>query len=305
MNDPSLRGELETAVGEVLYNPAGQPLTPDELLDKLKDVDGMIAGLDYITREVIEGANRLKVIARYGVGLDRVDLDAAREKGVVVTNTPGANATSVAELSVALMLALARNLPYAISQTRSGEWPRLKGTTLSQKTVGLLGLGAIGKRVAHLLRGFDCRVIGYDPALSPGDAADGGIEWAETSEVIAQADFLSLHLPLTPETRNLLDGKALGSMKDGAFLVNTARSELIDEAALMNAVQHGKLAGVALDTFHEEPPPADHPLLKFDQVIVTPHTGAHTDSSTNLMGRIALDECLAVLRGETPQYRIV
>lgn len=305
MNDPSLRSDLEQAVGEVIYNKSAHPLTSAELVPMIKGIDGMIAGLDEISGEVIQAADRLRVIARYGVGLDRVDLEAARKKGVIVTNTPGANASSVAELTVGLMIALARHIAEANRRTKAGEWPRLKGTTLMGKTVGLLGLGSIGRRVAKLLSGFDCRVIGYDPVVGKERAAQFGVEWMERDEVIRNADFLSLHLPADSVTENMFNQHLIARMKDGVYLINTARSELIDEEALIVALRTGKIAGVALDTFRHEPPGADHPVLQFEQVIATPHMGAHTDDATNSMGRIALNECLAVLRGEEPQHRIV
>ncbi|NWF69164.1 MAG: phosphoglycerate dehydrogenase [Chloroflexi bacterium] len=305
MNDPSLRTELEALVGEVIYNPTEHPLTAKELLPLVKDIDGWIAGLDEISAEVIEAAPKLRVIARYGVGLDKVDLEAAKRSGVVVTFTPGANAVSVAELSVGLMIALARKVVQGNRRTKLGEWPRQKGTAISGKTVGLLGLGAIGRRVAQLLGGFECHIVGYDPAVSVGQAAGFGVEWVEADEVLRRADFLSLHLPVVPATENMLNHERFALMKDGVYLINTARSELIDEDALIAALRSGKVAAAALDTFRREPPGADHPVLQFEQVIATPHAGAHTDDSMNAMGRIALNECLAVLRGEEPHFRVV
>lgn len=305
MNDPTLRTDLEAAVGEVIYNSHEHPLSAAELISTIRGIDGMIAGLDYINDQVIEAANCLRVIARYGVGLDRVDLEAARRKGIVVTNTPGANATSVAELTVGLMIALARRIPDANQRTKHGEWPRVKGVSLAGKTIGLLGLGAIGRRVAQLLHCFECVMLGYDPAVSPQQAATFGVEWAARDEVIRRADFLSLHLPAVRDTENMINREVIGMMKDGVYLVNTARSELIDEEALLEALHSGKIAGLALDTFRHEPPTAEHPVLQFDQVIATPHTGSHTDNATNVMGRMALSDCLAVLRGEEPQHRIV
>lgn len=305
MNEPTLKTELEAAVGEVIYNANAHPLTAAELATLIKGVDGMIAGLDDINHEVIEAADRLRIIARYGVGLDRVDLEAARKKGIVVTNTPGANATSVAELAIGLMLALARHIPKANQMTKFGGWPRLKGVALTGKTIGLLGLGAIGRQVALMLRGFRCRVIGYDPAVTPADAAQFNVEWVERDSVIRDADFLSLHLPATPATENMLNREAFAMMKDGVFLINTARSEIIDESALIECLRSGKVAGAALDTFRHEPPGADYPALQFEQVIATPHTGSHTDNATTAMGRAALNDCLSVLRGEEPEHRIV
>jgi D-3-phosphoglycerate dehydrogenase len=304
-NDPRLKVELEAAVGEVIYNPTGRPLSAVEVRDLLPGCDGYIAGLDVIDRSALESADRLKVIARYGVGVDRIDLAAAHEKGIVVTNTPGANAASVAELTIGLMLSLARMIPVANQETRAGKWPRLPGVSLEGKVVGLLGLGTIGKQVARRLRGFDCTILAHDPAADTTFAQAHGVTLCPQDEVIAQSDFLSLHVPLLPETQRMVNASLLSRMKQGAFLINTARGELIDEAALLAALQSGHLKGAALDTFTQEPPGKDHPLLSLPQVIVTPHTGAHTDGATNAMGRAALRDCLAVLGGEEPTYRVV
>ena len=157
-----------------------------------------------------------------------------------------------------------------------------------------------GQDFIRMFNSFDCDVIGYDPFVSVEQAASYGIKWMERDDVIRQADILSLHLPATPATKSMMNADVFAMMKDGALLINTARSELIDENALLNALTSKKLAGAALDTFREEPPGKDHPLLQLDEVIATPHTGSHTDSSTNVMGRMALDNCLAVLRGEAP-----
>lgn len=304
MYDPSLRSDLESQVSEVVFNETGRPLKEEELISKIVGIDGMIAGLDVINERVIDAADRLKVIARYGVGLDRVDLEAAKSKGIVVTNTPGANATSVAELTVGLILALMRSIPFANQETKAGRWPRLRGSTLGGKTVGLLGLGSIGCRVAQLLSGFECRVIGYDPNVTKSEVEDAGVTWLEHEDVVQQSDVLTLHLPALPSTENMIDSGLIGRMKMGAYLVNTARSELIDETALLHALEDGKLSGVALDSFRSEPPPPDHPLLQMENVIATPHTGSHTEDAANNMGKMALQDCLSVLRGAQPVHRV-
>jgi D-3-phosphoglycerate dehydrogenase len=304
-NDARLLSELQRQVGQVIVNQTGRPLSSQEVAELLPGCDGYIAGLDAIDRPALQAADRLRVIARYGVGLDNVDLSAAAEKGIVVTYTPGANSTSVAELAVGLMLALARRIPQAVQATRAGEWPRWSGATLEGKTVGLLGLGAIGKQVARRLSGFDCRLLAYDPVQNHAFAEAQRVEFVPLETLTVASDFISLHLPLLPETRGLVNADFLQRMKPGAFLVNTARGELIDEAALAEAVQSGHLAGAALDVFPQEPPSPDHPLLGLPQVIVTPHCGSHTDGATNAMGWMALNDCLAVLRGEAPKYPVV
>ncbi len=300
-NDPRLKTELEAAVGEVVYNPQGRSLSAEEVKKLIPGCHGYIAGLDDINADVIAAADQLKVIARYGVGVDKVDLEAARAKGVTVTNTPGANSVSVAELAVGLMLSLARNIPAASAAIKKGEWPKLSGTSIEGKTVGLLGLGAIGRLVAQRLAGFGCRVIAHDPYADKQFAKANNVELLSRDEVVSRADFLSLHCPVLDDTRGMVDKDFLAKAKKGAFLVNTARGELVDEAALLDALKSGQLRGAALDALRSEPPAADDPLLALDNVIVTPHTGAHADSATNAMGRGALDDCLAVLGGGKPR----
>lgn len=299
-DDPRLRSELEATVGSVVYNPTDRPLPPTALRDLLPGCHGYIAGLDTVDRSAIMAGDALKVIARYGAGIDRVDLEAAQERGIVVTNTPNANAVSVAELTIGLMLALARSIPAADAATKQGQWPRLSGVSLEGKAVGLLGLGAIGQRVARRLQGFECRILGHDPAVDAEAARINSIQLLPANDVIEQADFLSLHVPVLPSTRGMVDTQFLRRMKAGAFLINTARGELLDEAALVEALRSGHLRGAALDAFSHEPPDASNPLLALPNVIATPHTGAHTDGATNAMGWGALNNCLAVLRGEAP-----
>jgi D-3-phosphoglycerate dehydrogenase / 2-oxoglutarate reductase len=303
-NEPRLKSELEQMVGEVIYNPTGKPLSSAEVARLLPGIDGYIAGLDEIDRPALETADCLKVIARYGVGVDAVDLAAALEKGIVVTNTPGANSVSVAELALGLMLALARHIPDAASAVHDGKWPRPSGISLEGKTVGILGLGAIGRQLARRLAGFDCHLLAYDPCADSAFASRNGIELVPMDDLLARSDFVSLHLPVLPETRGMVDAGFLAKMKKGSYLVNTARGELVDETALLEALQSGRLRGAALDALISEPPDPSHPLLALPQVIVTPHLGAQTDGATNNMGWLAMQDCLAVLRGEEPQYRV-
>ena len=303
-SDSRLKTDLEAAVGEVVYNPTGKPLSAEKVREMIPGCHGYIAGLDQIDKGVFEVADELKVIARYGAGVDRVDLEAARSKGVVVTNTPGANSVSVAELAIGLMLALARNLPVANAATKRGEWPRLRGVSLEGKTVGLLGLGTIGKEVAKRLAGFSCRIAAHDPYADEKFAKKHGVDLVSLDELLAASDFLSLHVPVLDDTRGMVDAGFLARMKKGSFLVNTARGELLEEAALLEALKSEHLRGAALDAFETEPPSADNPLLALENVIGTPHTGAHSDSATNGMGWGSLNDCLAVLRGEKPKFPV-
>jgi len=302
--DPVLRTQLETEVGEVVYNTSGKPLNSTQLVEMIPGVDGYIAGLDVIDRDALAVTDCLRVIARYGVGVDAVDLEAAKEKGIIVTNTPGANSGSVAELTVGLMISLMRNIPTAAQATNSGEWPRMRGLSLDGKIVGLVGFGAIGKHVAQRLSGFGCRVVAFDPVATEEQAAALGVELLSLEQVIENSDLLSLHCPVTKQTRAMVDAVFLDKMKLGSYLINTARGELVDEEALTTALQSGKLSGAALDVFSKQPPEAHNPLLGLPQVLATPHMGAHTDGATNAMGWGALNDCLAVLRGEEPQHRV-
>ncbi len=302
--DPSLKTDLEDLVGQVVYNTTGKPLSSQQLQELLPGCQGMIAGLDEIDRLALDAAPELKVIARYGVGLNNVDLGAAREKGIIVTNTPGANSTAVAELTVALILDLMRGVLPAVQKTKAGGWPRSKGYSLEGKTVGLIGCGAIGKKAAQRLAGFGCRILAYDLYPDQEFAKRYAVRYSSLKEILPQADVVSLHLPGTPDTAGIVNRGFLNMMKTGSWLVNTARGDLIDEQALFEALQDGKLRGAALDVYSQEPPSRENPLLGLDQVIATPHMGAHSDSATNAMGRMALNECLAVLRGDKPQFQV-
>jgi phosphoglycerate dehydrogenase-like enzyme len=304
-HDERLRAELESCVGRVSYNMTGKPLSSAQLAALLPGVDGFIAGLDAIDAAALASADSLRVIARYGVGVDNVDLEAAAARGIAVTNTPGANAASVAELTISLLLLLARPVLPAAAATRAGEWPRTSGLSLVGKTVGLVGLGAIGREVAGRLAAFDCYLLAFDVAPDAAFAREHGVTLVALEELLAQSDFLSLHAPLLPATRGMVDEAFLAAMKPGAYLINTARGELVDETALLRALQSGHLAGAALDTFAQEPPGGDNPLLALPQVIATPHMGAHTDGSTTAMGALALADCLAVLEGRAPRYRVI
>jgi len=300
-----LKTDLESQVGEVIYNPTSKPLPSTQVARLLKDVDGYIAGLDEIDRAALQTANQLKVIARYGVGVDNVDLAAAKEKGIIVTNTPGANSISVAEMTIGLILSLARRIPESVAATRSGGWPRMSGITLENKTIGLLGFGSIGKQVARRLSVFDCHILAYDPYPDTTFADNYQVKLLPLEDVAAQSDFLSLHMPLLPETRAMVNSAFLAKMKKGSYLINTARGELIDDAALAGAITSGHLQGAALDVFATEPPGVDNPLMKLTQVLVTPHSSSHTDGATDAMGQMALDDCLSVLRNEQPKYPII
>ncbi len=301
--DPALRDELEQAVAEVRYRPG--PLAADQLAQALVDADGLIAGLDEISAEVFERARRLRAVARYGIGADRVDLDAAARHGVTVTVTPGANANAVAELTIALLLALARSVTPARDRVRAGEWPAVLGVEVARRTLGLLGLGRIGSLVAGKARALGLRVLAHDPFVEDEQARAAGVALVDLETLAEESDFLSLHAELTEQSRGIVNRALLQRLKPGAALVNTARGELVDEGALLWALDHGPLQAAALDVLADEPPPRDHPLLLRDDVLVTPHMGAHTAEAATAMGRIALEELVAVLSGRPPRFPVV
>jgi phosphoglycerate dehydrogenase-like enzyme len=298
---PELRARLETAVREVRWNELGRPLRPDELSAALQGVDGVIAGVDRFDAGVIESAARLRVIARHGTGTDGVDLGAARRHGVIVTNTPGANAEAVAELAIGLMFALARRIVAADRRARAGAYGPLPGVQIEGRTVGVIGLGHVGAAVVRRAAALGCRVLGFDPAV---DAEQVGATPASFEQAVGEADFLTLHVPVTRHTRDMVDAELLGRMKEGAHLINTARGELVVEADLLAALESGRIGGAALDALRDEPPDPGHPLLARDDVVVTPHIGAATEEAGAAMGQMALDDLLAVLDGRPPRHPV-
>jgi D-3-phosphoglycerate dehydrogenase / 2-oxoglutarate reductase len=300
-SQPKLRQRLEAAVREVRWNELGRPLRTDELSAALQGVDGVIAGVDRFDAGVIESAARLRVIARHGTGTEGVDLDAARRRGVVVTSTPGANAEAVAELAIGLMFALARRIVAADRRVRGGAYGPLTGVQLQGRTVGVIGLGHVGAAVVRRAGALGCRVLGFDPAVR---AEEVGATPASFEHAVGEADFLTLHVPVTPGTRDMVDADLLGRMRRGAYLVNTARGELVVEADLLAALESGQLGGAALDALRDEPPDPGHPLLARDDVVITPHIGAATAEARAAMGQMALDDLLAVLDGRPPRHPV-
>jgi D-3-phosphoglycerate dehydrogenase len=249
---------------------------------------------------------RLRVVGRAGVGVDNIDLETAQRLSVIVVTAPEATTTAVAELTLGLMLALARRLPAADAAVRRGEWPKAAfvGGELAGKVLGLIGFGRIGRAVAARAAAFEMSVLAFDPYLSDEVIRSGGAEPRPLTELLAASDYVSLHLPLTPETRSLLDGARLGQMKAGARLVGAARGGVVDEPALLAALESGRLAGAALDVFAHEPP-GRTPLIQHPNLIATPHIGAQTAESQERVALEIAHEVLAALRGETPRHRAV
>ncbi|HKE02319.1 MAG TPA: phosphoglycerate dehydrogenase [Planctomycetota bacterium] len=274
---------------------ARKGLDEAELVAAVAEADAVVVrSKTVVTAKAIEAGRRLRLVTRAGIGVDTVDLAAASRRGVVVTNVPDATTTTTAELAIALLLALARRIPAADKNVHSGKWDRAKflGTEVAGKTLGVLGLGRIGRIVADRALGLRMRVVAFDPFL-PRDAPPmHGVALLELDELLASADFLTIHAPLTDQTRGLLGAAQLVRAKRGLRIVNAARGGILEEAALVAALKSGQVAGAALDVFDEEPLPADSPLRAFDQVILTPHLGASTEEAQR---RVALDAAAQVI----------
>ncbi|HEX8722490.1 MAG TPA: phosphoglycerate dehydrogenase [Pyrinomonadaceae bacterium] len=250
-----------------------------ELAEAVAGADGLVVRSETkVTAELLESAPRLRVIGRAGVGVDNIAVPAATQRGVVVMNAPDGNTMTTAEHTLALLLALARRVPQGQASLKAGRWERKKfvGVELRGKTLGVVGLGRIGRVVASRALGFEMKVVAFDPFVAQESLRDEGIELAPLEEVCARADFLTVHAPLTPETRGIIGVRELARTKPGVLVINCARGGLIDERALYEAIREGRVAGAALDVFEQEPPPADHPLLSLEEVVATPHLGAST-----------------------------
>lgn len=294
-NQPALT-TLEDFCPNLVFNTAGRPLTEDELIPLLKDCDGYIAGLDSITERVLDSCPKLKVISRYGAGYDRVDLRAAKKHQITVTNTPGVNAQAVGELAFGLILCSARKIASLDNQLRNGKWVRSTGIELFGKTLGIVGLGAIGKVVANCAKGFGMDVMAYDPFIDTGYCQKQDIRSVTLGELIRCSNIITLHLPLNADTMHLINAERISGMQDGAIIVNASRGGIIDEAAAYQALKSGKLGGLGLDAFETEPPEAS-PLFELPNVTVTPHTGAHTKEATENMANTAVKNLIDVLSG--------
>ena len=278
----------------------GVEWSDEELRERIAEYDGiLIRSATKMTPDLIEAGSNLKVIGRAGVGVDNVDVPSATKRGIVVVNAPQSNVVTAAEHTVAMLLALARNIPQAHASLTAGKWERSKfsGVELMDKTLGILGFGRIGQLVAERARGFGMRILAFDPYVSAERYREMGIDKAETSDdVYAEADFITIHLPKTPETAGWLDAEAFAKMKDGVRVLNVARGGLIDEQALADALESGKVAGVALDVFPAEPI-TDYPLFGHPRVVVTPHLGASTAEANDRAGFQVAEQMIAALTG--------
>ncbi len=272
----------------------------EQFMQRIGDYDGIvIRSATKMTAEVIDRAQRLRAIGRAGVGVDNVDVEAATRRGIVVANAPESNVVTAAEHTMALLLALARNVPQAHASLLEGKWDRSKysGVELYEKTLGILGFGRIGQLVAQRARGFGMRVLAFDPFVSAERYRELGVDKAaDPDEIYAQSDFITIHLPKTPETEGFLNGEAFAKMRDGVRVLNVARGGLIDDDALKQALDEGKVGGAAIDVFPSEPT-TEHPLFGYDNVVVTPHLGASTAEATDRAGYQSAEQVVAALTG--------
>ncbi len=304
---PRYRDVIKSAGLRLVFPPKGDAniLTPAELEILLTGVDATIAGSEPYTAELFAMHPQLKVIARVGVGFDSVDTVAATNAGVAVCTAPGTNQESVAEHVFAMMLGFTRHLVTRVNAIRAGGWPRHFSLPLRGQTLGLAGMGRIGKAVATRAVAFGMPVIAYDPQADAAFAAAHGIKLVSFGELLAQSDFLSLHLPLMPSTKHIMNADAFAKMKPTAVLVNSSRGGLVDEAALVAALKEKRLAGAVLDVLEQEPPSANHPLVAMDIVLVTPHAAGVDVKSIGDMARSAAEAIASLWNGVWPVEKVV
>ena len=293
---------LLSAGHQILPNPyLGRLLNENEVIELIEDADGIIAGQDALTGKAIAAGKNLKIITRYGVGIDKVDIASATKQKVIVTNTPGANSGSVAEYAMALMLAVARKLVIGRNSVIQGKWDFMTSTGLNNKVLGIIGLGKIGQGLAIRAKGFGMKSIAYDPYPNDQFAAENDIEFVDLQQLLRDSDFISLHAPGTKENIHLIGKQQLDLMKSTAFLINTARGTLIDEQALFEALSEKRIAGAALDVLYNEPP-GNNPLFTLENVVITPHLAANTTEAIEKMDLMSVQAMIAYFKGERPPY---
>ena len=294
---------LEEKGYEIIKNETGKPLNEKEMLILIKDADGIIIGIDKLNVEIIRQTYNLKVISKYGVGVDNIDIKAATEQGIVVTNTPTANIDAVADITFALMLALARRIPEANRETKAGNWKKFIGTSVWRKKLGVIGLGKIGRQVVKRARGFEMEILCYDIIQDEEFARQFGVRYVDLETLLKESDYITIHTPLNDATRDMIGYKELEMINENAFLINTSRGGIIDEKALYDALKNNKIKGAALDAYEKEPP-ENSPLVELENIIMTSHNGAYTKEAINNMGIQAAQNLVDVLEGREPEYRI-
>jgi D-3-phosphoglycerate dehydrogenase len=271
---------------ELITNPYGRIMTEEEMIDSIKDVDGIILGVDPCSKKVLEKAKSLKCISRYGVGLDNIDLEYAKKMNIPVHRTMGANSNAVADYAFGLMLNITRKISHIDRECRSGNWKKIKTSEMWKKTIGIIGLGAIGKGVAKRASGFNMNVLAYDLYKDEKYAKENNIEYVDLETIYKNADFISLHLPLTSDTKDLISYNEFDMMKDTAVVVNTARGGVINEDALFDALNNKKILGAGIDVFEQEPPSNDK-FTQLDNIVIGSHCAASTKEAIDNMSLMA------------------
>ncbi len=282
-------------------------LSKEELISIIGDYDGLaVRSETKVTSEVLAAAKNLKIIGRAGVGVDNIDVPDATKRGIVVVNSPGGNTIAAAELTMALLLAMARNIPAATASLKAGEWKRSKyvGVELYKKTLGVIGFGKIGREVAKRALAFEMEILAHDPFLSADAASRVGARVVDLDELIKASDFITLHLPKNAQTSKLISDAQFAAMKEGVRLINCARGGIIDEEALVRAVESGKVAGAAIDVFEQEPASPDNPLLKLENIVTTPHLGASTEEAQVNVAIDVAEQIVDVLGGQPPRSAV-
>jgi D-3-phosphoglycerate dehydrogenase len=294
--DPKAFEILKEAGVEVVRNDTGGIMTAEQLAEKLADCDGVILGVDPLSAEVLSASPKLKAVAKYGVGTDNIDIGECERRGIKISRTVGANANAVADYAFTLMLAVARKALSIDALCRKGDWSKTTAIDIYGKTLGLIGLGAIGKGVAKRAKGFDMRVLAYDMFWDEAYAKSAGIERAGLERIYRESDFISIHVPLSETTRDMVAEKELAMMKPECIIVNTARGGIINEGALLTALRQSRIYGAGIDAFEEEPP-KNPAWFELDNVVIGSHCAASTTGATQAMGRMAAENLIRDLLG--------
>lgn len=290
-HDPKPMEMLQEKGFEIVKNPYPRPLTEEEISELIKDVDGVIIGVDPLNKSVLERAEKLKAISKYGVGVDNIDIEYAKQKGIKVSRTIGANFDAVADFAICLMLAVARKIVVIDRECRKSNWNKIMSLEIYGKTLGIIGTGHIGKGVAKRARGFDMNIIAYDVFHDEEFAKEYGVKYVPLEELYRKADIITLHVPLLEETKNMIGKKEFNMMKKNAILINTARGGLIDEDALYEALKNNVIYGAGIDVFEQEPP-KNQKLFELDNIVISSHSGASTYEAVDKMGIMAVENLI-------------
>ena len=279
-------------------------VSPDELVSLAAESEILVVTVEQIDVETIARLSELRLIAKFGAGTDNIDIDGASRRGIWVTNAPGANSASVAQMALSLILSCARSIPEADQVVRAGEWRLVYGTEISGKTLGVIGTGRIGRALIRMLEGFQMRVLAWDRVHDESLVAIGNTEYVELSQIAEECDVISVHLPLARDTRGILNSDFFRRMKRRPIFVNTARGEVVDEKALCSAIESGSISAVGVDVLGREPPRATDPLLQFPNVLVTPHIGGSTMEAISRIGAMLVEDVRALESGEQPPHAV-